>query len=354
MKLYLLLPLFSLPFAMMTSCGDSESEGDATSETKVTVRANLPLYYDIQNVSATTAAQTIRGETLDASQLAVEVILKEDLYKRGAMTESLKVQIDSLPSARGVFGGFRTDKTFLEKVASKGETKTLYGEMLTRELPDGKLSVEQFRIKDASGAPMSTFNASEVIVQGSDAEKAYVNEVIANHTAKIKAEEDKQMKLAEEKQQKEDAEKARLASIEEQKNVELAKKKEEILAVFKQGSSYEGVYKLKSGEVVTVEIVTFDTQFLHGTFKITSKEHDFNTLVKFSFEEKVTRDREKRKYYEISGKNEPIDKTKSNLRSVSSLANNAYYRYLNLKSFAADDHSITVGFGNYGTLLLKR
>ena len=247
--------------------------------------------------------------------------------------------------------------TFLKKVASKGDTKTLYGELLSITQPDGKQDIQGFDIKDASGKPMSAFNESQVVIVGSEQEQQYVDKILAERAETKRVEEERIAKVNEEKLQKKAAADAALAALQEANDKEFADKKEQINAVFKAGSSYEGVYETKVGESVAATFTSFDPQFLHGAFEISSKEHDLKIAVKFNFTENEQRRRKGQarvKTLNISGhkvSTGPIDR---DLTNVSALAYKAKFRSLKLSGYKITEEAFIIYFGNDGTLSLKR
>ena len=267
-------------FLLLASCGDN----DASSGVTDTVRSTLPLYYDINDVQAASSKQTFQGQTVDIAQLAIEVTLKEDLFVETQLSEELQKKLaGTSPTRFGMGSSFRSDRKFLKKVASQGETKTLYGELVTSDLPDGKVNVEGFQLKDAKGLPMSSFNKSEVIVVGSQEETDYVDSILKKQAEATKIEEEKKKEAAELKLKEQQAEKDRLASITAQHEQELEKERAEILSVFKEGESYQGVYLARSGEEVLVTVKKFNSQFLHGSLQVSKTGTDYKFDIDFSF-----------------------------------------------------------------------
>ena len=183
--------LLAAPLIFLSSCKESST---ASSEITDSVRAKLPLYYEIGDVEATTSTQTAGGETADISQLAIEVTLREDLFVTSRLSEKFQAQLNDTRSRFGG-GSFGGDKTFLKKVASKGDTKTLYGELVSVTQPDGKQDIQGFSVKDASGKPMSAFNKSQVILIGSDQEQQYVDELLAQRAETKRIEEERIAKV---------------------------------------------------------------------------------------------------------------------------------------------------------------
>jgi len=357
MKLIYLIPIATLPLSMLTSCGDksenaqtSTGAGNAPQETKDSVRAKLPLYYTIDKVTATTSTQTVFDKSADVSQLALEVTLNEDLFIRGSLTPALQEKLNNMKKTGGFYSSPSRNKTYLKKVASKGDKKTLYGEMATTDTADGKKNIISFSIKDATGSPISAYNQSEVLIIGSEKEKEYVDTLIAENETKVQQEIDKKAKYEEQKRLKKEEETKRLQSIKDAAEKEFQKKKDEITTVFKTGASYSGVYKAKTGEKVTVEVVEFDPKFLHGILKVKSQEHDFAITLKISFEEKT---RSSQKYLSISGNGQLSSEVEKNIINVSRLAANGKYNTLSVRGYSLkEDNSISIDFGNYGSIHL--
>jgi len=84
------LSYLSIPVLLLASCGDDAS----SSEIQSSVRARLPLYYEINSVEDETSKQNILGKELNASQLAINVVLKEDLYINSRLSEDLQNQLN--------------------------------------------------------------------------------------------------------------------------------------------------------------------------------------------------------------------------------------------------------------------
>lgn len=345
------LPYLIVPFILLASCGDES----APSDVQESVRARLPLYYEISQVLAETSKENVRGGEFNVSQLAIDVVISEDLFIGSRLSEDLQKQLNESPNHGSMFSTrFSSDKEFLKRVATKGESKTVYGELVTSDLADGKKNIENFRIKDAKGKPMSAFNKSEVIIVGSQEEKDYVNGILAK---RAEAQKTKELKKAEEvaaKKREGELEKARLASIEEQRAKELGEKKDKLIKAFTKGNAYEGVYLDKVGEEVTVAVSKFDPQFLHGTLEVKKKDVDFKADIKFAFKLKKTMGRDKSQYYVISGMNEQTGKLDTSLTSSSAFARSASYRYLKPNHYSIGDDSITIHFGSIGKLMLKK
>ena len=339
----------SIPILFLSSCGDD----NASSDVQDSVRSRLPLFYEINSVKSETSEQNIFGKTVDVSQLAIDVTLSEDLYVNSRLSEDLQNQLNENNST-GFSRSYSSDKQFIKKVASKNDTKTIYGELMTTKLADGKSNIEDFNIKDAKGKPMSSFNKSEVIIVGSSEEKAYVDGILTKRAEAVKLKEEKAAKLMADKKMKEDAEKAQIASIAKARAEELAKTKAQILETFAEGKIYEGVYLVKTAEEVTVTISKFDAQFMHGSFEIKNKEKDFKTDIKFAFKLVTARTHEKTQSYKISGLNEPTGKLDRELTQTSALASQASFRYLRLDNYSNENDSIILTFGSRGKLKLRK
>lgn len=335
MKLYYLLPLLTLNCAFLSSCGDSgggdSGGGEATSEVKSSVRAKLPLYYDIQKVSAETSEQNMMGEMLSITQLAIEVTLKENLYKRSSMTqelsEKLKLASDKVHfTIRSTFNA--NNKTFIEKVASKGETKTLYGELMTKKLADGKESIEGFRMKDASGSPISTFNASEVLIAGSEEETQYVQNIIDTLELKQKEKTENEAKVAAEKKAKEEA---ILKGFEDRYQQRL----EAISSALEAGKVYTGALKGNSAEEIEISVESFDQKLMHGILKIKSSNHDYACKINFTLKQYK---RGSEKYVQLSGTPTDTGNPDRELKSKSLLASKA--RTLGISNYSISEAGI--------------
>jgi len=342
------LAYLAVPILLLSSCGD-----DAPSDIQDSVRARLPLYYEINDVKAETSKQNVFGKEVNVSQLAVDVSLGEDLYINSRLSEEFQKQLDETRPSGGFSFNNSINKTFIKKVATKGDSKTVYGELVTSDLADGKTEIQNFKIKDANGKPMSAFNPSEVIIVGSPEEKSYVDEILLKRTEAIKMKEAEVAKKAEDKRLKEEAEKARVAAIAKEQANALAEQKEQIIQTFAEGKTYEGAYLLKTGEEVTVTVSKFDAQFLHGTLEVKKKDGSFKTDVKFAFQLSKARSNQLQ-YYILSGQNVETGKLDQEVTKSSALANNARFRYLRLNAFKFADDSITLNFGNYGKLMLKK
>jgi len=307
MKLYYLLPLLTLNCAFLSSCGDSgggdSGGGEATSEVKSSVRAKLPLYYDIQKVSAETSEQNMMGEMLSITQLAIEVTLKENTFNAN-------------------------NKTFIEKVASKGETKTLYGELMTKKLADGKESIEGFRMKDASGSPISTFNASEVLIAGSEEETQYVQNIIDTLELKQKEKTENEAKVAAEKKAKEEA---ILKGFEDRYQQRL----EAISSALEAGKVYTGALKGNSAEEIEISVESFDQKLMHGILKIKSSNHDYACKINFTLKQYK---RGSEKYVQLSGTPTDTGNPDRELKSKSLLASKA--RTLGISNYSISEAGI--------------
>lgn len=350
----LFLTTLIITSSLLSSCGNdssgANSAGDAPTKIKESVRARLPLYYVINNVNATTSSQTVAEKTFDVSQLAIEVTLNEDLYTRSDMTQALQ---DKLKNAtQQGFGGFginRGNKQFIKKVASKGESKTLYGELVTTALADGKINIEDFSIKDASGSTLSEFNSSEIIIVSSEEEKAYVNSLIAKADAKKKAEQDRKDKMLTEKKQLEAEKQAKIAADKNARKARFQARKKEAHSIFKEGNSYQGVFKSNTAEKLELIVESFDPELQHGVIKLVSQEVDYAVKMKFSFSTFNNRDET---YMKLTGKTIESPSSDRDIQKKSLLANKG--RYFSINKYSISESGIVSVTLNSGVIIFKK
>ena len=410
MKLYYLLPLLTLNCAFVSSCGDSgggdSGGGEATSEVKSSVRAKLPLYYDIQKVSAETSEQNMMGEMLSITQLAIEVTLKENLYKRSSMTQELSVKLKLASdkvhfTIRSTFNA--NNKTFIEKVASKGEEKTIYGELIIKILAGGKEEIDTFKYSNASGSAISAFNQSEIIITGSKMEKVYAQSIYnklvekrkiaqakkdklaaehkakmesirienerlsAERKAKMEAEQKERRRLAEEKAKKlrvlqaeklrkDQAERDRLAA-EMVAQIEAAKQAvidryevrlNRLVTVLKEGNVYEGVFKNETAEKVQITLVSFDPKLLFGIVNISSKEMYYSFNLNINLSSVINRSE---KLVKIMGKAEALPEVSTELKNKSILVRGS--RNMTVRGYEITDDGVITINTSTGDFLFK-
>jgi len=230
------LTSLSIPILLLTTGGIYAKPSDIQD----TVRVRLPLYYKINDVKAETLTQNVKGKEINISQLAISVILEENLYKTSRFPEGRLRDL----TIRGLDRS-PTKQPFLEKVATKGKKKTIYGKLVTSNLAEEKMNIDEFNISDgdAIGKPLSAFTEKYIIIDTPE-EQSFFDNLIKELT-------ELKTKRAEEERLREEAKKARHASFIAEKAKELAEKKKLIIQTFSTGKTYDGAYILNKVKTLT-------------------------------------------------------------------------------------------------------
>ncbi len=253
----------------LVSCGGDQSEISAGAQN--TIDAALPHFYDILRMEGKEKTVAMLGEEAHIVQFAVEVEVKEDLYRRSHDLERYvkkltKGEIYEQREAESLV----LKKQILKRVNQKGEKTTLYGELISEVKADGQLNMMDFKLDAPKAKALSAFDRTEILIDGSSEAEAYFDQLIEEKKTaqKLVAEERaavEKMKAEEEAMKAEKMAK-KIAAIQQRSEDTKAK----LLKFFTKGNVYEGIYKHKQGGKVTLEVLEFDPKLFFGVIELTS------------------------------------------------------------------------------------
>jgi len=281
---------------LLASCGDGDS--NLSAQSKADIESSMPMYYEVIKVVGKGTETKAFDKDVVITQFAVDVKLKEDVYRN----ERDREEYLSLLVKGGVFKNYEASavlskKGIITKVGSKGESVTLYGEIVHEVKVGGNSNMLHFKLDGPEGKALSAFDRSQVLISGSKEMEEYLsskrqekqeqnNAAAAKKIADVKAKSEKAAAALKAKTEKE----AALQAAIDQKSEEMQQK---FAKFFTVGNTYEGVYKHSRSEKLKLEVLEYDEKLLFGLLRVSSTERpDLVMNMKISISKKVGRNKE--------------------------------------------------------------